>query len=122
MSEEEVTDLGHIETTPEPPTNDLALVSLLTGVGGWVVLLLGLCSLSSPFGVFCGGISLLSWLVALPTGYLAQREIAEHGESGRRMARTGVAAGVLGMLAVMLILLLVILGLLGIISVGIFGT
>ena len=117
--EDEAPDLGNIDSPPLPSTNDMALVSMLTGVGGWGVLLLGLCSLSSPFGLFCGGISVVSWCTALVTGYIAQREMRETGENGRDLARVGMAAGIGGVIAAMLGLVLLLLGVLGLISLGI---
>ena len=60
-------------------------------------------------------------MVALPTGYFAQREIAERGENGHDLARTGLIAAIVGIILVMLLLLLLVLGLLGLIGAGIFS-
>ena len=60
--DEDVTDLGNIETPPVKSTNDLALVSMLTGLGGWGVILLWICSLGSPFGLILADVDHFKWI------------------------------------------------------------
>ncbi len=116
--QDDVTDLSFIDTPEVPPTNDLALVSFLTGIGGWVIVVLGFCSSGSAFAICCLGIALLSWVAALFSGSFALREIAERGDNGRKLALWGLGSGAVGAgLAVTLVILL-ILSALGLISLG----
>ncbi|MCB0008965.1 MAG: hypothetical protein KDE04_21005, partial [Anaerolineales bacterium] len=82
---DDATDLSFIDAPEVPPTNDLALVSFLTGIGGWVIVVLGFCSAGSAFAICCLGIALLSWIAALFSGSFALREIAERGDNGRQL-------------------------------------
>ena len=115
---DDATDLSFIDAPELPPTNDMALVSLLTGLGGWVVVVLGFCSAGSAFAICCLGIALLSWIAALFSGSFALREIAERGDNGRKLALWGLGSGAVGAgLAVTLVILL-LLSAMGLISLG----
>ena len=116
--QDDVTDLSFIDAAEVPPMNDMALVSFLTGLGGWVIVVLGLCSTGSAFAICCLGIALLSWVAAVFCGSFALREIAERGDNGRTLALWGLGSGAVGAgLAVTLVILLV-LSAMGLISLG----
>ena len=68
-----------------PPTNTLAVVSLVTGIISWF-----LCP-------FIGGI------VAVITGHVAHGQIKQSGESGAGMATAGMVLGYIHLAAVALI-------------------
>ena len=115
---DDITDLSAIDTPEEPPINDLALVSFLTGIGGWVIVVLGFCSAGSAFAICCLGIALLSWLAALFSGSFALREIAERGDTGRKLALWGVGTGAVGAGLALTLVILLLLSAFGLISLG----
>ncbi|KHK96844.1 hypothetical protein LK09_13370 [Microbacterium mangrovi] len=77
-----------------PPTNTLAVVSLIAGIASWVVL---------PF---------VAAVVAVITGHMSLGRIKQSGESGRGMALAGVILGWvnigLSILATVLVVVLVL--------------
>lgn len=116
--EEDVTSLEHIPTTTIPSTNDMALVSLLAGVGGWIIAVATLCPISQYVGGICFlPLAFIAWTIALLTGFIARGQIAYTGEGGADMATWGLilATGglVLGMLALMVLVILLLLGIVG---------
>jgi hypothetical protein len=74
-----------------PPNNTMALVSLIAGIAGLTVV---------PF---------IGSVVAVITGHIARRQIAERGEGGSGMATAGLITGwvgvVLGILAIVALVL-----------------
>lgn len=102
MKMDEITDLAEIETPPEPPMNDLALMAFLAGVGGWVLGVIGICPIAAAFtGGFsvpgCTSISFIAWITAIPLGYLARKQLKEWGEGGDHLARWGIISGAVGL-------------------------
>jgi hypothetical protein len=90
------------------PNNNLALVSLITGIlsfAGHIIPLVGGSTLA---------------IVAVVTGYMARNQIKETGEQGRTMATVGMILGIVnlaivGVVVILLILFIFVLG------IGIFG-
>lgn len=111
---ERVTDLGHIESVKVPPTNDMALVSFLGGVGGWILAALGICPLLQGFNLCIAPLAFVAWTTALITGFVARDQLADGKEGGEDLAVWGMATGgvgiVLGSAVVLLVVLLLILG------------
>jgi hypothetical protein len=111
---EESTDLSGIDSPPEPPTNDIALISFLTGVGGWVLAFIGICPFVSAFtggfsGVGCTLLSFIAWIIAIPAGYMARQQITKRGEGGDNLARIGMMSGIAG-IGITVLLFCVVLG------------
>lgn len=83
---------------PSAPNNTMALVSLIAGIGGLTVL------------------PVIASIVAVITGHIAKKQIAETGENGSGLATGGLVTGYIG----------IGLGVLGIIALiafwGIFAT
>lgn len=103
--EEQVTDLGHLEGERVPPTNDMALVSLLAGVGGWILAVGGICPLLQAVNVCLAPLAFGAWALALFSGFVARSQIAETADGGDDLAVWGMAAGGAGMAAGTLLLL-----------------
>ena len=116
--EDEATSLEHLPTTTVPPTNDMALVSYFSGIGGWVIGAGAVCPLSQYVGGLCFlPLAFVAWTAALFTGFIARGQIAERGEEGGDMATRGLIAGaaglILGTLALVVVAILLLLGLVG---------
>ena len=79
----------HIKTAP---TNGLAMVSLVTGI---------LSYLGHIIPLIGGGTMAL---IAIITGYIARRQIAQSGEQGKDIATIGIILGVINIAIVLLIL------------------
>ena len=117
--DEDVTSLEDIPTTTVPPTNDMALVSLLAGVAGWIVAVVTLCPLSQYGGGICFlPLAFIAWTIAILTGFVARGQITATGEGGADIANwglfsaaSGLALGVLALVALTILLLLSIAGL-----------
>jgi hypothetical protein len=75
-----------------PPTNGLALGSLITSVAGAVT------------GPFACGITLLACIVGPVLGFVALGQIRESGENGRGMAIGGIVVGIVAIALTVLIL------------------
>ncbi len=60
---------------PAQPTNTLAIVALISGIAGFTF------------------VPLLGSIVAIITGHMAKRQVAETGEQGRGMAVAGLVMG-----------------------------
>lgn len=104
---EEVTDLGHLDGKPVPPTNDMALVSLLAGVGGWILAAFGICPLLQGFNLCLAPLAFLAWATALFSGFISRGQIAESKEGGTDLATWGMVTGGAGIVLGTLLLLLV---------------
>lgn len=114
--EDETTSLEHLPTTTVPPTNDMALVSYFSGIGGWLIAVGAVCPLSQYVGGLCFlPLAFVAWSGALFTGFIARGQIASSGEEGGDMATRGLIAGaaglILGALALVALALLLLLGL-----------
>lgn len=115
-------------TTPFQPSNTKALISMISGIVGWVLNVLFFC-FNATFGSLLtlatfglGLICLLplscippiGWIVAVIMGHIALSEIKASGQGGRGMAIAGLVMGYLGLgLIVLLILAVVVILLLG---------
>jgi hypothetical protein len=75
-----------------PSNNSMALVSLISGIAGWVIL------------------PVIGGIVAIITGHMAKKQIAQTGEGGSGMATAGLVLGYIG----------VALGILGGIALAVF--
>ena len=80
----------HLEV--KTPTNGLAMVSLVTGI---------LSYLGHIIPLIGGGTMAL---IAIITGYIARRQIAQSGEQGKDIATIGIILGVVNIAIVLLIL------------------
>ena len=76
---------------PSPPTNQMAVVALVLGIVGLVVL------------------PILASIPAIIVGHMARRQIRERGEGGDGMALAGVITGYIGAVGYTLIFLLILL-------------
>jgi hypothetical protein len=90
------------------PNNNLALISLITGILSFLGHIIPLV----------GGSTLA--IVAIVTGYMARNQIKETGEQGMTMATVGMILGIanlalVGIIVILLILFIFVLG------IGIFG-
>ena len=92
-----------------PQNNTMALVSIIAGLGGWLLFIMSWC-LGIVVGVVSFGIGsicmlpvwalvLIAWVVAVVTGHLAIKQIKDSGnvEGGRGMAITGLISGYVGL-------------------------
>lgn len=90
------------------PRNNLALVSLITGIlsfAGHIIPLIGGSTLA---------------IVAIVTGYMARNQIKETGEEGMTMATVGMILGIANLALVGIIIILLILFIF-VLGIGIFG-
>lgn len=117
---DDATSLEEIPTTTVAPTSDIALVSFLAGVGGWLLAAASICPISQYVGGLCIlPLAFVAWTVALFTGFIARSQIATSGEEGADMATWGLIAGGSGLLLGTLVLLvLALLLLLGVVGLG----
>lgn len=116
--EEETTDLGHLPLDYSPPTNDTALISLLTGVGGWAILGGGIVFLST-LSACCVPIAWASWAVSLITARTSKAQMAASDEQGHDLAQWGQILSLAGLAITVLGLLFIVAALLlGVISLG----
>jgi len=104
---------SQVTSVPTTPTNRMALISMLLGLGGWLVWLLLLCFNSTigslialgtmGVGLICliplGLIPYLGWIPAVVTGHMAIKQLNEEGniERGRGMALTGLISSYLAL-------------------------
>lgn len=114
---EKPTDLSGIDSPPELPTNDVALISFLAGIGGWVLALIGICPFVSAFtggfsGVGCTSLSFIAWIIAIPAGYMARQQITKRGEGGDNLARIGMISGIAGIAITILLFCIVMVAVL----------
>jgi hypothetical protein len=75
-----------------PSNNSMALVSLISGIAGWVL------------------VPVIGGIVAIITGHMAKKQIAQTGEGGSGMATAGLVLGYVG----------VALGIIGVIAFVVF--
>ncbi len=61
-----------------PSNNSMALVSLIAGIAGWVL------------------VPVIGGIVAIITGHMAKKQIAQTGEGGSGMATAGLVLGYVG--------------------------
>jgi hypothetical protein len=90
------------------PNNNLAMVSLITGIlsfAGHIIPLVGGSTLA---------------IVAVITGYIARNQIKESGEQGMTMASVGMILGIANLALVGVVILLLILFIF-VLGIGIFG-
>ena len=97
--------------TSNPKNNTLAMVSMLCGIGGWL-LEFGLLCFGSTIGsviafatlgigflclapIYC--FPILAWLGAIITGHIALGQLKVSGESGSGLAKTGLISGYIGL-------------------------
>lgn len=92
-----------------PQNNTLALVSIITGLGGWLLFIISWCLgilvgiLSFGVGSICmlpvWALVLIAWVVAVVTGHIAIKQIKDSGnmEGGRGMAIAGLISGYVGL-------------------------
>lgn len=99
------------------------MASLWFGLGGWLMVLLGMCldaTVGAALAAFTFGLGALClvpldfippllWLAGILAGHRALREIHATGQAGREVAITGLVAGYLGMGTVVLVILAVVL-------------
>jgi hypothetical protein len=78
------------------PTNGLAMVSLVTGILSYIGHIIPLI----------GGGTLA--LIAIVTGYIARRQIAQSGEQGKDAATIGIVLGAINIGIVLLIVLVLL--------------
>jgi hypothetical protein len=90
------------------PTNGLAMVSLFTGIFSYLGHIIPLI----------GGSTLA--LIAIITGYVARRQIAERGEQGKDIATIGIILGVIN-LAIVILILIAIFFIVVVLGIGILG-
>jgi hypothetical protein len=90
------------------PNNNLALVSLITGI----------LSFAGHIIPIVGGSTLA--IVAIVTGYMARNQIKETGEQGKTMATVGMVLGIANLAIVGVIVILVVLFIF-VLGIGIFG-
>ncbi len=76
---------------PSPPTNQMAVIALVLGIVGLVVL------------------PILASIPAIIVGHMARKQIRERGEGGDGMALAGVITGYIGAVGYTLIFLLILL-------------
>jgi len=116
--EEDATSPEDIPATTIAPTSDMALVSFLTGAGGWVIAAAAVCPISQYVGALCIlPLAFIAWTLALFTGFIARGQIATSSEEGGDMATWGLIAGgsglVLGIVALATLAILLLLGIVG---------
>ena len=90
------------------PNNNLALISLITGILSFLGHIIPLV----------GGSTLA--IVAIVTGYMARNQIKETGEQGMTMATVGMILGIANLALVALIVILLIFFIF-VLGIGIFG-
>ena len=82
---------------PTAKTNVLTIISLVTGIIGFISMCLGII----PFlGWVCYGIGGLCAVAALVLGFVGMNQAKKNGEKGRGMAITGIVLGALGLLGI----------------------
>ena len=90
------------------PTNGLAMVSLVTGILSYLGHIIPLI----------GGGTLA--LIAIITGYIARRQIAQSGEQGRDIATIGIVLGAIN-IGIVLLILFSIFFIVFVLGIGILG-
>jgi hypothetical protein len=104
------------------------MTSLWLGLGGWIMVVLGMCldaTVGAALAAFTFGLGALClapldfvppflWLAAILNGHRALHEIKATGQAGRGAAITGLVAGYLGLgtlvLGILAVVLLVLTG------------
>ena len=115
----------------ETKKNGLAITSMVMGIIGWVLALIGLCvnfvlvpaatAITIGWGAFlylctCVPIAIppIFWIIGLVTGYVGRTQINETGASGMGMAKAGIIMAYvglgLGILSTCVIVILLITG------------
>jgi len=105
-------------TGTTPRSNGPAVTSLVTGLLGWLVYILGFF-LDALVGAATAGIGTLClapldcvppilWLVAIVTGHIALTRVRHAGAGGRQQAITGLVAGYLGLGILLALTLLIV--------------
>jgi hypothetical protein len=128
-----MTKFDHAQSNARNPTDILSIISLATGIFGWVlgifIMLVGFSPLSTYFP-FDRAASLFlfispgfSWLTAIITGILGGGHIKRKGhQQGNRLAKSGLVLSVIGCALFYGFLLLVALGFYVLISKGYIGS
>lgn len=112
--------------------NGLAVVSMVSGIVGWVLFIALLCVnlfllpviAVATFGIglllyICilpaGCLSPIAWIVSIITGHVSLNQIRSSGQAGEGMAKSGLIMGYIGMgLMIISICALIILALTGV--------
>ena len=122
----------HAQSKVIHPTSIFSIISLTTGIFGWVVgifiMLTGFTPLSSyfPFGRTAGLVLMispgLSWLTSMITGIIGGRQSKRKGQQqGDRLAKSGIVLSGIGCALFYGFLLLIALGFYILISKGYIG-
>lgn len=116
---------------PRPGSNSMATFSFVSGLIGWIILLLTICAniiiailaiatfgIGSVLGICTGAVGIISpiaWLIAIITGHVAKGQINRTGEAGGGSATMGLIMGYIGLgLFGLSICVLIILSLAGV--------
>jgi hypothetical protein len=115
----------------ETKKNGMAITSMVMGIVGWVLALIGLCvnfvlvpaftAVTVGWGAFlyictCVPIAIppIFWIIGLVTGYVGRNQINESGAAGMGMAKSGIIMAYvglgLGLLSTCVIVILLITG------------
>jgi len=115
----------------EPKNNGMAITSMVMGIIGWVLALIGICInfviVPATAALTMGGGALLYictcvpvlippifWIIGLVTGYVGRNQINDTGAGGMGMAKAGIIMAyvglVLGILSICVMIILLITG------------
>ena len=98
-----------MQAPPPPPpgtkTNVLSIVSLVTGIVGFLSNCLGIIPL---LGWFCFGLGGVVDIAALISGFIGISKTKATGEKGRGMAIAGIVLAALGLLGICVMVILTI--------------
>jgi uncharacterized membrane protein len=124
--------LCHTQSKVINPTYIFSIISLATGIFGWIlgifIMLVSFTPLSThfPFGRIAGLFLLISpgvsWLIAIITGIIGGGQIKRKGhQQGNRLAKSGIVLSGIGCVLFYGFLLLIALGFYILISKGYVG-
>lgn len=127
-----MTNFHHAQTKVIHPTSIFSIISLATGIFGWVVVifvvLTGFTPLSAyfPFDRAAGPVLMIApafiWLISLITGVIGRRQSKGHGvQQGDRLAKWGIMLSGIGCILFYGFLLLLALGFYILFSKGYIG-
>ncbi len=91
-----------MQNTPSArPNNSLSVISLVSGLGGWICVPVWFCVGLLPFiGLCITPLFVLipvAWVTSIATGHIAIHQIKTSGENGRSYAITGLLLGYVGL-------------------------
>ena len=127
-----MTKFGHAQSKVITPTSIFSIISLATGIFGWVlgifIMLASFTPLSTyfPFGRTAGLFLIISpgfsWLTAIITGIIGGGQIKRKGpQQGNRLAKSGIVLSGIGCALFYGFLLLIAFGFYILISKGYIG-